>query len=111
MKKIFVVLFIFALASACVSQKTVTGSSPATSSISSNDGSSFEKAILINEKSETAGVNAEYVWLRKNYPGHKVIQQSLANNKNVPYDIIKIVTSDGQNKNIYFNISKFFGKF
>ena len=33
-----------------------------------NDGYSYEKAIVINEKNETAGIRAEYAWLAKNYP-------------------------------------------
>lgn len=75
------------------------------------DGSSFEKAVFINEKTETAGIGAEYVWLRQNYPGYKLVQQSLAFEKEKPYDIMDIKTADGEKKSIYFDISKFYGKF
>ena len=76
-----------------------------------NDGSSFEKAIVINERSELKGVGAEYAWLRQNYPGYTSKGQSLTYNKKKPYDIITIVTADGLEKVIYFDISKFFGKY
>ena len=78
---------------------------------SGNDGSSFEKAIVINEKSESAGVSAEYAWLRENYPGYMAKGQSLNFHRNKPYDIMTIITADGVEKKVYFDISKFFGKF
>jgi hypothetical protein len=111
MKKILFTLSILVVISACATQKIASTKSETGSTISSNDGSSFEKAIIINENREKAGVDAEYAWIYKNYPGCKVSQQSLTENKKIPYDILKIVTADGQQKSIYFNISKFFGKF
>jgi hypothetical protein len=77
----------------------------------SRDGSSFENAIIIPEKSESKGVDAEYQWLRTNYPGYKSTGQSLNEHKGKNYDIIKIKTADGLEKSIYFDISNFFGKF
>lgn len=74
------------------------------------DGSSFEKAIVIMEKSETVGVDAEYKWLAKNYPGYKMLQQALSFYSKKPYDILTIKTSDGDEKKIYFDISNFYGK-
>jgi len=76
-----------------------------------HDGSSFEKAIFITEKTETTGVHAEYEWLKKNYPGYTMIKQSLINKGRKPYDILKIKTKDGEEKEICFDISNFFGKF
>jgi hypothetical protein len=75
------------------------------------DGSSYEKAIVIQETSETKGVGAEYAWLRKQYPGYKMQSQSLSTSNKKPYDIINIVTEDGEKKAVYFDISNFFGKF
>lgn len=114
MKKI---LFIFALSCliiACSPAKKLSGDyvTNQKSVVSSeNDGSSYEKAIVIEEKSETTGVYAEYVWIRKNYPGSNVKSQALTNYKNKPYDILTIVTADDTEKKIYFDISNFFGKF
>jgi predicted Zn-dependent protease len=80
-------------------------------STNKNDGSSYEKAVVIKKKHELKGVNAEYVWLRHNYPGYRSKGQSLNFNENKSYDIITIVTADGIEKKIYFDISKFYGKY
>ena len=89
---------------------TSTSASDSTSS-AARDGSSYEKAIIIEETSETKGVNAEYAWLKQNYPGYKMGSQSLAYKDGKPYDILNFETADGVKKSIYFDISKFFGKF
>ena len=75
------------------------------------DGSSFEKAIIITEKNESAGVHAEYEWIKNHYPGYKRGMQALSHFKQRPYDIISITTSEGKEIDIYFDISKFYGKF
>ena len=110
MKTIFYSLanLFFVSVSSC-SQKTTSG---ATSTVQSGerDGSSYEKAIIINEKSEGKGVSAEYAWLKENYPGYKSMGQSLSNHNGKSYDIIRIKTSGGSEKSIYFDISSFFGK-
>lgn len=114
MKKICFVLLV-AIAAACSSTKhTSTGISTNTTVVQVNpsaDGSSYEKAIVIQEKHETAGTQAEYKWIRDNYPGSKTQMQSLNYNNKKPYDIITIKTADGTEKKIYFDISNFFGKF
>lgn len=76
-----------------------------------NDGSSFEKAIVINKSNERDGVAEEYNWLRTHYPGYTMISQSLSSKKNKQYDILKFKTKEGEEKQIYFDITKFFGKF
>ena len=113
----FAVLF-----TSCSSSKKVTKTSnqhlnPQTVTVqnttpsSEQDGSSYEKAIYITEKTETTGVHAEYEWLKKNYPGYTMIKQSLTYKGSKPYDILKIKTKDGDEKDVYFDISNFFGKF
>jgi hypothetical protein len=74
------------------------------------DGTSYEKAIIINERNEQAGVHAEYTWLKAHYPGYKLKSQELSFNKKKPYDILHILTDYGQEVVVYFNISKFFLK-
>ena len=110
------VCFAIVLASCSTSKKTT--SSPATDSQtttsattnSSQDGSSYENAIIINEKTEGPGVDAEYKWLKKNYPGYKMISQSLDHKGSKHYDLLHIQTADGEKKTIYFDITNFFGK-
>jgi len=79
--------------------------------VAGRDGSSFVKAIIIKETSETTGVPAEYTWLKEHYPGYRFQQQSLVYDKNTPYDILEIITAQGEKKSVYFDISNFFGKF
>ncbi len=68
-----------------------------------NDGSSYEKAVKVKSVPE------EYKWLRKYYPEYIMIQQSLNFNDKSPYDILSI-DIEGIKKDIYFDISSFFGK-
>jgi len=113
----FSLLLVTAALTSCSHSKKATSNSSTTisstnpSDNSANDGSSYEKAIVIEETSETKGVSAEYAWLKKNYPGYKVISQSLSQKDNKPYDILRIQTADGTKKEVYFDISNFFGKF
>ncbi|MDD5571133.1 MAG: hypothetical protein PHD97_08250 [Bacteroidales bacterium] len=114
MKKIILFFIVISLVVSCKTNKNVsdqTKSNDKTSVSAKNDGSSFENAIVINEKTESAGVGAEHTWLNKNYPGCKLIKQTLANHDKKPYDIMDIKTTDGEKKSIYFDISNFFGKF
>ena len=100
------------MSSACATQRKSSDQTTISNSISSSgDGSSFEKAIIIKEHSESAGINAEYAWISQNYPGYKSQGQALTYYKKVAYDIINIITLNGEKKSIYFNISNFFGKF
>ena len=69
-----------------------------------NDGSSYEKAVIVKNITE------EYEWIRKYYPGNSFLQQSLNFYNDKPYDILRIETIDGETKDVYFDISKFFGK-
>lgn len=75
------------------------------------DGSSFANAIVINEATETAGVDAEYKWIRGNQPGFKTTMQSLRFYKGRSYDVLHIKNAEGAEKDIYFDISRYFGKF
>jgi hypothetical protein len=116
MKKILLIFSLACLISACSTKTKVTtdqNTSPVTNPSVSGimDGSSFEKAIVINEQSESKGVDAEYAWLSKHYPGYRTKKQSLTYHDKKPFDIISIVTGSGEEKNVYFDISNFFGKF
>lgn len=118
MKNILLIFSLACLITSCSSTKKTTASSssaPTTDTVSvapgERDGSSFAKAIIINEKSESKGVDAEYAWLRKNFPGYRSKGQSLTYNNKKPFDVIHIVTGDGKDTDVYFDISNFFGKF
>jgi predicted RNA-binding protein associated with RNAse of E/G family len=112
MKKIFVILILSSFVLSChTSKKIAKHNNNNTSVMSEKLGSSYENAVFIEEKTEQVGVNAEYQWLNKNYPGYKMKGQSLNFHNDKPYDILHIVTADGLEKDIYFDISGFYGKF
>ncbi len=114
MRKLIVLIALVSLINSCSTTKKMsdeTNNQNNTSVRIANDGTSFEKAIVITEKSESVGVSAEYDWLKKNYPGYKTKGQSLVFQNNKPYDIIQIVTTSGEEKSIYFDISNFYGQF
>jgi hypothetical protein len=75
------------------------------------NGTSMENAVVINEQTETAGVDAEYVWLKENYPGYTLISQKEVASNGKHYDKMEIKTADGKSMTIFFDISNFFGKF
>jgi hypothetical protein len=90
---------------------TDVGSTVATDSVARRNtdlGSSFETAVLIKETTESAGVPAEYKWIREHYSGYKVVRQSLMEHKKTYFDVITIQLCDGKTTDVYFNISRFF---
>jgi hypothetical protein len=77
-------------------------------------GDSREDAMVIqNAENHRAGVDAEYLYLQQRF-GEKdvhwrlVFQVLLKGDK--PVDWLKIELTDGTMKDIYFDVSEFFGK-
>lgn len=113
MRTILILVIISSLLTACSSTKKLsneTAKQETMSGVSEPDGSSYEKAVKINERRESKGVDAEYIWLNKHYPGYRLKLQSLNFQGKKPYDVLTIVTAEGIEKKIYFDISNFFGK-
>ena len=77
---------------------------------SGGDGSTFEKAIIVNGATEETGVHAEYDYIAKHYPGYSRGQQSLQSHEKRMYDVLEFMTADKQQRTIYFDITGFFGK-
>jgi len=50
----------------------------------------------------------EYLWIKKNYPGARLLKQSLSScqAENFPVDVLKIQLPDGSSQDLYFNIAK-----
>jgi hypothetical protein len=119
LKRILLIACIGMMLSSCFFSRKSSSSSKSSRSLSghtsvpksTDDGLSYETAIVITETSETKGVAAEYAWLREHYPGAKMNQQSLTTHDGKPYDILNIKTEQGKELDIYFDISNFFGKF
>jgi ABC-type glycerol-3-phosphate transport system substrate-binding protein len=110
---LFFVLTIFI--GACSSSKKTTATKKVPSvTITQADilkgGTAFENAVIMKVENERTGVQEEYKWLAENYPGYANIKQSQISRGNRHYDIFKIRTKNGQLKEIYFDITSFYGK-
>lgn len=90
---------------------TIAHTAPAKLTYTGGDGSSFEKAIVIHGATELTGVDAEYGYLAKHYPGYHREKQSLASHGKRNFDVLEFKTADGKKMAIYFDITEFFGKF
>ena len=74
------------------------------------EGSSFETAVILESSNEFEGIAAERQWFEARYPGCEKIGQALTFHGDKVYDVITIRTADGVEKDIYFDITAFFGK-
>lgn len=104
-KLIFVLLTVCAVA--CSGSKHGAGKAGA----ATGDGMSYDTPVVIREKSEGAGVDAEYKWVREHYPGSRVKKQALTQHNGKSFDVLSVRTEDGKDIDLYFDISNFFGKF
>jgi uncharacterized protein YxeA len=68
------------------------------------DGSSFQKAVIVGS------VRAEYKYIDRTFAGSNILSQVLRENDGKPYDIVSIKQGNGQERNVYFDISKFYRK-
>lgn len=76
------------------------------------DGSTPAQAVVVLDAAdEEQGVQAEYAWLARHFPGYGELQQSLQNQAGKTYDVLEFMTPDGAKHVVYFDISAFFGKY
>ena len=75
------------------------------------EGCSFEMAVVIQASNESKGIAMEYQWLDEHYPGYQGKGQYVQFQDGKVYDVIEIATSDGVEKTIYFDITLFYGHF
>jgi len=106
MKKYIFLFAGFCLLFSCASKKKVV-----VLNVNGGDGTSFEQAVIINEIHEKEGVNDEYAWIKTKYPYSRNDGQAMEYNGKKPYDILTITTRDNKTISVYFDISKFYGKF
>jgi len=90
--------------SGCKSLQTAANTTSNPTVVGERDGSSFEKAIIAKS------IDSEYEWIRKEYPGSRVLGQALVQNDKKYYDVLTVKLSDGGTKKVYFDINSFFGK-
>jgi hypothetical protein len=118
--KIFALLICTLVITACSSNKnTVDGTAdtvdkplPKTATIftAQRDGTSFDRAIIIDEKTERAGIDAQNTHLLALFPGSKRVSQRFEPYKDKQHEIINISTADGREISVYFDVSSYFGK-
>lgn len=82
----------------------------AQATFSGGDGSSIKNAVVITASSEETGDRAAYIWLHEHYPGSRLQDEGLDyDDSGRYYSEIKIVTSDGKLRTVFFETTSFFG--
>jgi hypothetical protein len=80
-------------------------------SVSVTPGSSYATAIRVPVRNERDGIRWERSYLASHYRGARFAGQRLGNHAGHVYDIMTIVTPDGKQQSVYFDISSYFGHF
>ncbi len=68
------------------------------------DGSTFQQAVIVGS------VRAEYLYIDRTYPDANILSQMVTENSGNPYDVVTITTKEGTQKDVIFDISKFYRK-
>ncbi len=84
---------------------------------SSGSGRSIDDAIIINTTNHSVGVRAEYEYVSRHHGRRQVdwtlerqeLTDEMENGRR--YDILKVRLKSGEVKEIYFDITQFFGRF
>jgi len=75
------------------------------------NGSSKGKAVIIlGVESELEGVDAEYDYLQRKFGDFELNNQTFIGEEDKKYDLLSIKLSDGTKKEIWFDISDFYGR-
>jgi hypothetical protein len=79
------------------------------------NGLTKEEAVkILGAKDETEGVDAEYNWLEENYGKQNINwvlnDQELIDEGDRQFDLLKIKFPDGKMKEVWFDITEFYGK-
>lgn len=110
--RFIIVLSVLLLMAACQSVSPRPSAQTSPVQMSEASGESIETAVVVDASNEQAGVEAEYRWLRAHFPGSSIEGQSLLTPPgDRVFDRFEIKLPDGGKRQIYFDISKYFGKF
>lgn len=110
MKLFVIITSLLILFTNCSPSKKINDS-VATAKVVEPDGSSYEKAIIINKNNEIAGIAEEYKWIANHYQGASNQGQGTMHRNGRAYDIINIQTKTGEKKQVFFDITSFYGKY
>jgi hypothetical protein len=71
---------------------------------SGRDGSSLARAIVVGS------IGEEYAWVQRRCPGFRPQMQALQEIDGRPYDVLTLRNDRGEERTVYFDISRFYGK-
>jgi len=75
---------------------------------------SKEAIIIVGAKDELEGIDGEYIWLEEKYGeqdfGWELIDQQSIDEGDKKYDILKIKFLNGEEREVWFDITDFYGK-
>ena len=79
-----------------------------------NDGSTAEKAVVINAISSHVGIAEEYAYLErvcgKTGVDYTLVEQRQMDKNGREYDVLEIELKDGSVRSYWFDITSFFGR-
>jgi hypothetical protein len=85
------------------------------SAVASGSGMSAQDPVIIKAPTTMAGVRAEYTWLQKHFGERdrdwKLVMQSHGHRGEQIIETLQIELNDGSMREIYFDITDFYGKF
>ncbi len=71
-----------------------------------------ENAVIIGGVTfDYEGVDAEYQYLRRKFPGHRVLVQKIYSEDGHFFDVLTIRTIKGDEETLYFDISAFYNRY
>ncbi len=77
---------------------------------SGGDGSSIEQAVTVMADSEQAGVQREMEWIFARYGKFRKTGVGLATVEQRKFDAVRVELADHSEREIFFDITSFFGK-
>ena len=83
---------------------------PALAQSAGRDGSTPATAIVIEAPNTQAGIAQEYAYVRRAYPGWERVRQALIEHEGRRYDRLTIRSPSGETRDVFFDITSFFGK-
>lgn len=111
MKAIYCSAWLMAVVlTACAAPQQQSVAQTAKTAQAAADGSSMERAVLIDENDTMRGIAAENRWIAQNLPQCRKRGQALLQGQGKVYDRITLECPDGR-REVYFDIGRFFGRY
>jgi hypothetical protein len=104
-------LLAFAAATLVSCASPTSSTTLSTAAAARGAGSSYATAIIVPATNEIGGVRWEYAYIRAHYPGYKFMYQALDSHGGKPYDLLTFKAADGKQHTLYFDISRYFGRY